>query len=193
MAASSVFCANVDWLKNRSITLGCVAGLYCPNDAVTRLAMAAFMNRLGTAFTATVRAQEASLGTVTVGAGNVACQTTDFAVAGFPRRAYVDAIFAGTAPGAVEFGADLVASLDAGATWSPLNVNGNRATNRANRWANVRAHGELDLLVGQTVRFGIRMTHGSVGGTAVLTDSRCHVRAVFGNRNGSTSPYDSSQ
>jgi hypothetical protein len=41
------FCANVAWIKNRNITLGCAVGLYCPNDAVTRLAMAALLNRLG--------------------------------------------------------------------------------------------------------------------------------------------------
>ena len=45
---TSPFCANVTWLKNRGITLGCTsATLYCPNDFVSRLQMAAFMNRLG--------------------------------------------------------------------------------------------------------------------------------------------------
>ena len=41
------FCANVVWMKTRGITLGCTATLYCPTDPVTRLAMAAFVNRLG--------------------------------------------------------------------------------------------------------------------------------------------------
>ena len=45
---TSPFCANVTWLKNRGITLGCTsATLYCPNDFVSRLQMAAFMIRLG--------------------------------------------------------------------------------------------------------------------------------------------------
>jgi hypothetical protein len=45
---TSPFCGNVTWLKNRSITLGCTSTtLYCPNDFVSRLQMAAFMNRLG--------------------------------------------------------------------------------------------------------------------------------------------------
>ena len=44
---TSAFCPNVEWMKNRGITLGCAVNLYCPNDLVTRLAMAAFMNRLG--------------------------------------------------------------------------------------------------------------------------------------------------
>lgn len=45
--SASPFCVNVEWLKARSITLGCTATLYCPNDPVTRLQMAAFLYRLG--------------------------------------------------------------------------------------------------------------------------------------------------
>ena len=48
--ATAPFCANVTWVKNRGITLGCPstgAPHYCPNDPVSRLQMAAFMNRLG--------------------------------------------------------------------------------------------------------------------------------------------------
>ena len=99
-------------------------------------------------------------------------------------------IFAATAAGATEFGADVVASLDGGATWSALTTQLSRATIKANRWTNVRAFGERDLNVGQSVRFGIRVTRGSLAGTATLTDSRCHLRALFGNRNGTSVPYD---
>ena len=44
---TSPFCGNVTWLKNRGVTLGCAPGLYCPAEFVSRLQMAAFMNRLG--------------------------------------------------------------------------------------------------------------------------------------------------
>ena len=45
---TSPFCGNVTWLKNRGITLGCTSTtLFCPGDFVSRLQMAAFMNRLG--------------------------------------------------------------------------------------------------------------------------------------------------
>ena len=47
---SSAFCTSVAWLKNEGITLGCGDGsTYCPDAAVTRLAMAAFMKRLADA------------------------------------------------------------------------------------------------------------------------------------------------
>ena len=41
---SSAFCANVAWLKNRAITLGCTTvpvPAYCPDDKVLRSSMAA--------------------------------------------------------------------------------------------------------------------------------------------------------
>src|SRR5512134_2031947 len=63
--ASSAFCGNVGWLKNRSITLGCTtATLYCPSDNVNRLQMAAFMNRLGTALTPVQLAVDAAPGAI---------------------------------------------------------------------------------------------------------------------------------
>ncbi len=45
--STNPFCVNVGWMKSRAITLGCTSTLSCPNDAVSRLAMAAFLNRLG--------------------------------------------------------------------------------------------------------------------------------------------------
>ena len=44
---SSGSCVNVEWMKNRGITLGVTPTLYDPNSPVTRLQMAAFMYRLG--------------------------------------------------------------------------------------------------------------------------------------------------
>src|SRR5688572_15380309 len=44
---TDIFCTDVQWLKNRGVTLGCGDGtVYCPDDAVTRASMALFMKRL---------------------------------------------------------------------------------------------------------------------------------------------------
>jgi len=44
------FCASVAWIKNEGITVGCGNGtIYCPNDAVSRLAMAGFLKRFADA------------------------------------------------------------------------------------------------------------------------------------------------
>lgn len=51
---TSAFCANVAWAKNRGVTLGCAATLYCPGDPVTRLQMAAFVSRLDRVLSPTI-------------------------------------------------------------------------------------------------------------------------------------------
>lgn len=43
---TSPFCASVTYMKTHGITLGCTSTAYCPSDAVSRIAMAAFMARL---------------------------------------------------------------------------------------------------------------------------------------------------
>ncbi len=48
--AASPFCGSVTWLRNEGITVGCGDGsLYCPNDPVSRLAMAGFLKRMADA------------------------------------------------------------------------------------------------------------------------------------------------
>ena len=97
---TSPFCPNVEWLRNRGITLGCAANLYCPTDAVSRLAMAAFMNRLGSVLTPAQYAVDVGTGAVDLDGPSVVCQSADVTVAGYPRRALVDLAYAGHATGA---------------------------------------------------------------------------------------------
>jgi hypothetical protein len=48
--SSSPFCASLTWLKNEGITVGCGDGtIYCPNDPVSRLGMAALLKRMADA------------------------------------------------------------------------------------------------------------------------------------------------
>ena len=44
---SNIFHGDIDALVDAGVTAGCGSGKYCPNQAVTRGQMAAFMNRLG--------------------------------------------------------------------------------------------------------------------------------------------------
>ena len=95
--STSAFCPNVEWIKNRGVTTGCTSStLYCPTDSVSRLAMAAFMNRLGTALTPAMLRVDAAPGPVVLDSTPVVCETADFPATGFPRRVYVDLAFAGT-------------------------------------------------------------------------------------------------
>ena len=184
----NAFCPNIEWMKNRNVTLGCTATLYCPTLTVRRDQMAAFMNRLGTAITPLLIAIEQLTGAVTLGNGTVVCQTADTPITGYPRRISVEAIFMGIAGTTTGFGADVVRSFD-GTTWVPLAGESGRGTMVANRWANARARGSYDLTVGQTVRFGLLLTRGDAAGTLALADSRCNLRAVISNRNGLASPF----
>jgi hypothetical protein len=51
---ANFFCNDVEWIKNRGVTLGCTATLYCPNNNVLRSQMAAFLARLGRTLTPTI-------------------------------------------------------------------------------------------------------------------------------------------
>lgn len=44
--AGSAFCTAVSWMKNRSVTTGCTAAMYCPDLTVSRAHMALFLSRL---------------------------------------------------------------------------------------------------------------------------------------------------
>jgi hypothetical protein len=186
---ASPFCPSVEWLKNRAITTGCTATEYCPTSPVSRLAMAAFMNRLGTSLTPVQLRVDAAPGAIDLDSGTVVCQTTDFAVVGFPRRAFVDLSFSASAAADVTLAADVAQSADGGASWANLNTVANRGSVVASQWGALSDVGYADLEVGQTVRWGVRMTRGGMAGATDLGDSRCQLRVLVHSRDGATSPY----
>ena len=188
-AVSASFCQNVEWLKNRQVTLGCASTLYCPDANVSRLQMAAFMNRLGTALTPALLPVDAAPGAIDIDANGVVCPTDAYAVTGFPRRAYIDVSFSGHAAADVGLAADIVMSGDGGATWTNVNSVANRGFVRANRWGAFADLAFVDLAVGQNVRWGVRATRAGFPGTTQLLDSRCQLRVLVFNRNGTASPF----
>jgi hypothetical protein len=188
---SAESCRNVEWLKNRAVTLGCTSTLYCPNDSVSRLQMAAFMNRLGTALTPVQIRVDTAPGAVDLDINAVVCQTADFSVAAgtFPRRAYVDVSFNGSAPADVGLAADVVMTTNGGATWTNLNTVVNRGFVPANQWGGLSDIAYADLDVGQTAKWGVRMSRGGIAGATDLADSRCQLRALVYSRDGTVSPF----
>src|SRR5688500_2655614 len=185
---SSGFCGNVAWLKNRSITFGCTATTYCPGDSVSRLQMAAFMNRLGTALTPERLAADAAPGAINLDASTVVCQTAEFVATDFERVAYADVTLSANAGAAVDFAADLVMSLDDGANWNNLNLFPNRGFVPANRWSVLTDIGFANLAVGQGARWGVRVTRGGIAGGNNLADSRCQLRVRVYGRDVSAPP-----
>jgi hypothetical protein len=55
-------------------------------------------------------------------------------------------------------------------------------------WGQVSDIASLDLAVGQSVRFGMRVVRVGAG-SADLSDSRCALRGVITSRDGSVSPF----
>lgn len=188
--SADAFCPNVEWIRNRSITLGCTATTYCPGQSVTRLAMAAFLNRLGTALTPLRLESFDTPGATDLGASPIVCETEEFPVAGFPRHAVFDATFAATAPSDVDIA--IVPMIKDGntGTWFALDNPAIVATHlMANRWSSASAIGATELVVGPAVRFGLAIQRVPGAGTADLSDSRCQIRVLIFSRDGTASPF----
>ena len=188
--ANANYCTDVEWLKNRSITLGCGAMLYCPNDFVTRGAMALFMQRLGTALSPQLFHVLASTGTFDLDAPpyNILCQTGDFVVSGYPRAAMIISTVSGFATGLLAYQQVLDFSTDGGATWAPI---GNAVLPHgigAAGYVTSTLHGTQSLDVGTTYRWGTRMTR--FGGTAEFSALRCLMDVQVFHRTGASPPFD---
>ena len=193
--AANQFCPNVEWLKNRQITLGCqIPSSYCPNDAVNRLSMAAFLNRLGTAMTPELFFVDAFPNAINIQASteNFVCQTQPYTVVDYPRTAIVHTRFAGEVDAAVTWRSDIWYSTDNGMTWDPATAAIPATTaGAAGEWTQQSGFAFVDLAVGQTYIFANRIYERSTSaGTGNFTISLCHTMLEIRNRNGTSSPFD---
>jgi hypothetical protein len=195
--ASSPFCPSVEWMKNRAITTGCGDGTtYCPNDVVSRLGMAAFMTRLGTALTpAFVQKREPGPAALNYAGEQVVCKTDPIVVSGYPRTALIRGLLNVFTPnGGMDMKAYVLYSTDGGTAWlAPPNGAG-------------AAYGSLqgsltppsdislvpmtfmDLTVGTTYRFAVAGIR--TAGTGDIANTYCENLVQIFNRNGASSPLD---
>ncbi len=189
---TSLFCPNVDWLKNRGVTLGCSAAtLFCPGDLVTRLSMAAFMNRLGVALTPAIVYNEARGGAFDLDAPPAAvCPTATIAAATFPRAAHAGAVLtAHLSPSAATVALKIVHSIDSGVTWTPLNLVP-ASVGGADRWSNAAVFkAAVPLAPGTSYQFGLRVERASGGGTGDLSSWNCQIKVMVTSRTGTDSPF----
>lgn len=195
--ASSPFCPNVEWVKNRGVTLGCGTGAnYCPNDPVTRLQMAIFLNRLGTALTPVDLAPAVSgpVAGISPVSSPILCPTADFtnAATSFPRRAVINAAAILSGPSAnIDVSARIVYSTDAGVTWTAIGNSDQYQILRTGLTpvdhATLNPFGAVDINVGQMMRFGIRLNQFAGSGTITAA---CTTLVQIWNRNGTSSPFD---
>ena len=184
------FCTAVEWLKNRSITLGCTASTYCPANAVTRASMALFLNRLGTALTPRLEFMEAALAAVDPDASPSLCPTAQIASAPYPRQALVSVAFGGQSAGDLGYAARPLVSVNNGASWIDITnpANDIRESVVGAAWTNAATSGVYPIPATQSVRFAVGVIRYS--GAADFTQARCHVTANVLNANGISSPFD---
>jgi hypothetical protein len=196
------FCPNVQWLKNRAITLGCTSTtLYCPTMAVSRLAMAAFMNRLGKALTPEVLQRQVTFGANAIpgpapASPLIRCISADTAAATYPRQVVVNGSLTGLADGnTAGFNVFLLVSTDSGATYAqfdPLNSVGQRATAAPNSWAGAAVTEQLDLALNTTYLFALGVRRDAIGPATIgeFAAGRCQLTATIFNRNPTSAPFD---
>jgi hypothetical protein len=190
---TSPFCASVQWLKNRAVTTGCaIANSYCPDAPVSRLAMSAFMNRLGLALVPVYVTQYGSGVNLDVDSDPLVCSTVDRS-SPFARRAHGVAVIGAGNPagGALDFMVMIVESTDSGASWSAVTPP-HSVTVRPN---NVRTASVLmpprPIDVGTNYRYAVMVSR--VPGSSTTADAsswQCQLQLRFDNRNPSSAPFD---
>jgi hypothetical protein len=193
--AASPFCPSVEWLKNRQITTGCGDGSnYCPNDAVTRLAMAAFMNRLGTALTPTfVRKREPGPTALNFSGQQVVCRTDPVTVTNYPRLALARGIVNLFTPdGGMDVEARIVYSTNGGTTWLSAS-DGYAYGSLYSSFAppsdiSLYPTTTIDLTVGTTYIFALAAIRQA--GTGAVANVYCENLVQLMNRNSATPPLD---
>lgn len=136
---SSAFCNDVNWLKNRQVTLGCTTTTYCPNDPVIRLQMAAFMNRVGNVITPHVFSTEDSGGALDLLSNHILCITPDLPARDYSRRVLADAALSYDVTGQVNLEVAVARSINGGAWTTVLSGARPRAS------ANARNHQHVVL------------------------------------------------
>ena len=197
----AAFCQHVEWVKNRAVTAGCGAGTtYCPNDAVTRLQMAAFMRRLGDALTPTFlrkRQTGVELGALNYTATQTVCNTdaagSGIAITGYPRTAILTGLLNAFTPNdGFDLEAKLVVSVNGGA-FQAVPAGDGFAYGSLHVLSppydlSLRPYTFVDLDAGSSYRFALQGRKTAGAGSVANTYCELHVQIV--SRTGSATPFD---
>lgn len=191
VSSTSDFCPSVEWLRNRGVTLGCTTYEFCPTNPVTRLAMAAFMSRLGRTLSSAQLPTVAESITTTLSAPQVACISDEHSVDTYPANAYLRGSTSLQHPDAsLVVAVEHVYSTDGGNTWVPVAGSHVRQAVYAGRVPadekTIVTHGTRLLDVGTSVKFAMRFS--APAGTASL-GIYCVQHVRLENRNSATPPY----
>ncbi len=183
--STSSFCTNVNWLKNRAITLGCTSTtLFCPGDEVPRLQMAAFLNRLGNALAPVQWAASASgSNDLNLDAGETICALPPIAITGVPRSLLLDAVIhVGPTSGSADVRPVFVQSTNGGATWTPISSSNSPTTRTPGATASMSVQSGAAISSPTTYRFGVQVLRTTTATNLGASGPwRCEVRAEAEN------------
>jgi hypothetical protein len=193
----AIYCNAADWLSNRGVTVGCAAGLYCPNDPVTRAQMALFMQRLGDIISPQSYSDNVqSTGALTIDNRPAFCTTPDFpgntpANTNYPRVALITWSFEGNASDPLTARVFSQTSFDSGGTFGTNEVNLKRVQAQAQGWVGTTATVKVAIPAGAAPRFRLRIDReaGTVT-TGNFIGGRCNIAVMFMSVNGGALPYD---
>jgi len=176
------FCQDIVWLKNRKITLGCTATEYCPDTAVSRLSMAAFMNRLGNVVTPTVLGAEDSGGTLDPATAHIVCATSVL-----PARTHGSQVIGSGAlsfdvTGVKDVPVRVVFSTNGGTTWNNIGSNidfMSRARGNAGARQQAQVSTWTEYSTSPELRYALRIQ--AVSATQSISGWTCHLQMTVFN------------
>ncbi|HVF65736.1 MAG TPA: hypothetical protein VNE58_17250 [Casimicrobiaceae bacterium] len=200
-ATDTTLCPAVEWMKNRAITIGCSATLYCPNDVVLRSQMALFMKRLGDRLTPEFVRRFDRPPAQDFSAARQVCVTPPVppavAPAAYPRRAIVRGLLNVFTPnGGMNIEARVVFSTDNGVSWQvPPNGDGFAYGSLYSGLSppdDITLVGmtTIDLNTTSTYVFAVQGVKTPTGGSGTIANVYCETLAQIVNRISATSPLD---
>lgn len=187
VSPTDFFCNNVEWIANRSVTLGCSATEYCPNRFVLRGEMAAFLQRLGDALKPTIQRTQDPAFNGTYDPNGVGCISADLLIDDYPRQAnFAATLYNFNAASTKSVQGQLVYSTDAGMNWIPTGDNVVWHTINPGETSTLPlVGGPLNLNVGSTYRFAIQTVTNA---PMVTIFGECQLNVRIESRTGTSSP-----
>ena len=181
---TSPFCVDVQWLKNRAVTLGCTVGTYCPNDSMTRLQMALFMRRFANVVEPEFAiAQDLNVAATISTSQGIVCETQTIAATNYSRTATP----AGTTlvhggPGINDVAATLVYRTPPNTLWQAWGPPSRTANQPGQPVSQSPAATPLAMAAGSNYAFAIR-TNGGTGGIPNVSIGQCVLSVRVDNAN----------
>lgn len=200
--SETAVCPAVEWVRNRSITLGCSGTTqYCPGGNVTRAQMALFMKRLGEALSPNVLLRQHAFDGFTVPPDNepgfIVCVTGELPPKPHPRQVTVNGGIGLQASAQVNFRTFIL--VNDGVSWqnfypqatSPEPSVAQRGTAVAGGWGTTSMTEWGLLAPNVTYRFALGIRRDTVVPSAsnAINAGRCQITAAVSSISGTASPY----